>query len=285
MFIVNDMRKQIKRLFRSDSMDSADDNFVNMEVNSVYHEARNVGLYDAKLSGWYLTETQEIYRGIHISQSDIVVDVGCGEGGNIRFCGDIGAHIIGVDSDESVIMMAIENTRDSKARIKEFHHASAEHIPLPDGFATRVICTEVLEHVKDPGIVLAELYRIGAPGSLYLISAPDYLAEKMQQHVAHPSYFLYPNHIRIIDRGEFKCLIESAGLKIMSYNTYGFYWSIWWALYWGCESSCINQQNSALFHWTQAWSKLLETPQGRQLQEQLNLFMPKSQVIVAMKRD
>jgi SAM-dependent methyltransferase len=279
------MQKLIRRLLRLESLKAPEDFTSEAESGSNFLDARYVGLIDAKLSGWYLTESNELFRGIHISESDVVVDVGCGEGGSISYCGNLGAHIIGIDKDEDALRRAIECTRDSKARVKEFHIAQAEHLPLPDGFATRVLCTEVLEHVEDPSVVLAELFRIGMPGSLYLITVPDYLAEKMQQHVAPICYFQHPNHIRIIDREEFKCLVENAGLKIISHTNYGFFWSIWWALFWGCETNVDNQNGSALNHWTQAWSKLLETSKGRQLQEKLNAFMPKSQVIVALKSE
>ena len=38
-----------------------------------------------------------------------------------------------------------------------------------------------------------------------------------------------------------------------------------------------------LDHWTAAWQALLDMPQGAQLKQQLDEFMPISQIVVARK--
>src|SRR5690606_39105132 len=65
-------------------------------------------------------------------------------------------------------------------------------LPLDSGFASRIIAMEVLEHVADPQIILAELARVGRPGALYLISVPDGAAEKMQIPFAPSSTSVRP---------------------------------------------------------------------------------------------
>lgn len=46
------------------------------------------------------------------------------------------------------------------------------NIPIDDGSVDAVLCTEVLEHVKDPVIVIKELSRIIRPGGRLLLTAP-----------------------------------------------------------------------------------------------------------------
>jgi ubiquinone/menaquinone biosynthesis C-methylase UbiE len=274
------MLNSINRLLQQNYSHHPKGNISANDMTGTFINSELVGLYDATLSGWFINERNEIYQGITISAADIVLDVGCGEGGMLGFCASRGSHIIGIDCDMKALDLARERATNSKARVTEFYHAPAEHIPVTDGLVTRVICTEVLEHVEDPKIVLAELYRVGSLGALYLITVPDPLQEQMQQHVAPKCYFQHPNHIRIINRNEFVGLVENAGLEVISQSSYGFFWSIWWALFWGCETTL---DNPVLTHWTQAWSALLETPKGRKIQEGLNHFLPKSQVIVAVK--
>jgi len=48
--------------------------------------------------------------------------------------------------------------------------ADAQALPFPDNSFGVVICREVLEHVKDPKQVLAELYRVLQPGGTLLLS-------------------------------------------------------------------------------------------------------------------
>lgn len=247
------------------------------------------GLKDAQLSGWF--QGDQLFRGMEITAEDVVVDVGCGEGGNLAFCANRSAHVIGVDLDAEALVEAEAKVSEAKPRKYEFHVAPAENVPVADGTATRVICTEVLEHVDDPMVVLRELYRIGAPGAIYLIAVPDEVQETMQKEVAFDYYFAAPNHIRIVGREELPQWVSDAGLEVISQSGYGFFWSIWWAMLWGTGIDPERPwlvpieeiDNPALNHWTQAWAALIETPEGQRVKEGLERFMPKSQVLIARK--
>lgn len=50
--------------------------------------------------------------------------------------------------------------------------ASATHIPLRDGLADLVLCTEVLEHVRDTPLLLSEIGRVLKPGGHLILSTP-----------------------------------------------------------------------------------------------------------------
>ena len=241
-----------------------------------------VPLLDAMLSGWFKNDTGELFAGFPITADDVVVDVGCGDGSNLAFAARQGARVVAVDIDAD----AIEAARGILAEFPtaQFHVATAEEIPVGDGEATRIICTEVLEHVDDPAVVVAELVRIGAPGALYLITCPDPLHEEMQSHVAPDSYFEKPNHIRRIARDELVGLLRDGGLEVISQETYGFYWSIWWALFWAADVD-LGESHPLLDGWSSVWLQLLETDRGRILKEQLDEFLPMSQLAIARKPD
>lgn len=46
------------------------------------------------------------------------------------------------------------------------------HIPIRDGSASHVLCTQVLEHVFEPDEFLREVFRILAPGGTLLLTVP-----------------------------------------------------------------------------------------------------------------
>jgi SAM-dependent methyltransferase len=50
--------------------------------------------------------------------------------------------------------------------------ASLDDLPIADGSFDAVVCTQVLEHVKDPGRVLSELARVLRPGGRLCLTVP-----------------------------------------------------------------------------------------------------------------
>jgi len=55
-------------------------------------------------------------------------------------------------------------------------------MPFATGAADAAICTQVLEHVPDPGRVLQEIHRILKPGARLYLTAPQGWAEHQQPH-------------------------------------------------------------------------------------------------------
>ena len=51
-------------------------------------------------------------------------------------------------------------------------HATALHLPLADASVETLLLTEVLEHLREPGPVLDELFRVLKPGGALIVSAP-----------------------------------------------------------------------------------------------------------------
>ncbi|TAL91774.1 MAG: class I SAM-dependent methyltransferase, partial [Rhodanobacter sp.] len=139
--------------------------------------ATGVGLHDAVLSGWFQNDTNEVFRGVPVSPADTVVDVGCGDGGNSLFCLKRGAHVTAIDIDPQVIAGIEARLASVAPGMFATRISNGNPLPLADAVASRVLCTEVLEHVDDPQQLLGELVRIGKPGALYLLTVPDALQE------------------------------------------------------------------------------------------------------------
>ena len=142
-----------------------------------------------------------------------------------------GARIIIADIDAEKIARTRERLADTPARELECLVSDCDPLPLADATATRVVSTEVIEHVDDPRQFLAELVRVGQPGALYLLSVPHPTSEDLQKDFAADEYFRKPNHIRVLGE-QFAALVREAGLEILSHSRYGFYWSLW-MLFWG----------------------------------------------------
>ena len=244
--------------------------------------AANVGLRDAVLAGWYSTETGELFKGFSIRAGDVVADIGCGDGGNAAFCGRFAARVMVADIDAGRVASTVQRVRDAGHAEVEGYVTDGDPLPIASASATRIVCTEVLEHVPDAARFLAELVRIGAPGAEYLLAVPDPLSERLQRPVAYDGYFAEPNHVRIIERDGFAALVESAGLTITRRTGFGFYWTMWMLMFWqsGIE---IGGSHPILDAWSRAWSAFLDTEEGCQAKLALDAILPKSQLILARK--
>lgn len=242
----------------------------------------DMGLHDSVLSGWYNNDTGELAPGFAVAPEDVVADIGCGDGGPIRFCATREAHLILCDADGARLEATVERIREMPARRLDWHVADAAALPLPDGAATKVVCMEVLEHVEDLDIVMAELVRIGAPGARYLITVPGAKSEHIMKLVGPDSMFEPPNHVRIFEEGALGALVERAGLIVERSEGYGFFWSMLLAIFWQTGVQ-LGTSHPLLETWAQFWSDMLAGRDGRRIKEAFDAIVPRVQMIVARK--
>jgi SAM-dependent methyltransferase len=167
--------------------------------------------------------------------------------------------------------------------------SDSEPLPLPDGLATVVVATEVVEHVRNPRAFMAELARIGAPGARYLISVPHPTSEAVLRQIAPPWYIQEPFHINVFSPDELDGLITEVGLAVEGRYENGFYWSMHWFLRMAIGMADPWEEcppHPALEAWDAVAAelgKLACNPRGGQLILHLDHLVPKSQVRLARK--
>ena len=276
---------KIRRLFRRKRRRLFADNDTPLEQPALNSETGGFNVpRDEVLSGWFQTESGELFTGFPIDQGNTVLDVGCGEAPFSRFCATQGAMVLFTDIDWS----KVSATRDAlnnipSQRISPFV-SDCNALPLKEGTVDKVISLEVIEHVDAPEGFLTELVRVAKPGALFLITAPDPVIEKLQKNnLAPDEYFQKPNHVRILERDVFADWVEAAGLDIERRDRFGFYWSMWWIFFWACRQELSPPWNPLLQSWATTWSMLLESKDGPRIKRALDDFMPKTQLIIARK--
>ena len=242
------------------------------------------GLDDMVRSGWFLQASDEVLTGFRIEHDDVVLDIGCGNGGATMFAANRGAHIICSDVnparvEELVQRILAETPSQSCKRVV----CDSNPLLLPDACATKIMSLEMLEHVENPAAVLKELYRVGRPGALYLLTVPDPVGEELQKKYAPAACFEKPNHINIFQRKEFARLVTDAGLVIEQTHLSGFFWTFWMCLFWACDQELEPPWHPLLENWTKTWCALLNLPDGQRIKKVFDEFMPKTQAIIARK--
>ena len=242
-----------------------------------------VGFVDMSLSGWLNEEAGELAPGFPVSADDVVVDVGSGDGGMATFCARRARETILIDHDAERLAQTLGRLRSAGCERVRGQAGDAAAVPLPDGCASRVVCTQVLEHVDDPAQAMAELVRLGRPGALYLLSVPAAASERLQLALAPPFYFEKPNHVRIFAPDEFARLVEDAGLVIEERRTHGFFWTMYLAFFWQSGVELAKGSDPVLDAWCRTWAELLRCKEGPRIKAALDGLAPQCDTIVARK--
>lgn len=243
-----------------------------------------VGERDLRLSGWRNAETGELFEGVTITADDIVADVGCSDFPNVaRFCAGRGARTVLVDTDTVKLAVLRQRLSDVDPAFYSIVEGAEGAIPLADGTASKVVSTEVLEHVDDPVRFMAELVRIGRSGAHYILSVPDPLCERLAKRIAPVEAFQKPNHIRIFEREQFADLVRGAGLIIERQVEAGFFYALHSIMFWAERVDPVTMQADRLDSWARTWGQLLDCEHGRLVKDILDSALPKSQIIVARK--
>ncbi|MBC7381727.1 MAG: methyltransferase domain-containing protein [Bacteroidia bacterium] len=98
-----------------------------------------------------------------------ILDIGCGNGNMSLALGSLGYFVTGIDIDKTSIEHAtILNTFKNV----KFEVNDANSLAVKDAFDV-VVCSEVLEHLKQPRELTESIYRILKPGGVFIATVPN----------------------------------------------------------------------------------------------------------------
>jgi SAM-dependent methyltransferase len=119
---------------------------------------------------------REFFAAYHSRVGDFVapgasiLEVGCGTGVSCGLLAGSGYLMTGTDLSERFLDHSLES-----GRVK-LMSADASALPFPDGSFDAVISHQFIEHVAEPGKVLAEMGRVVKPGGTVLLMSPNLLS-------------------------------------------------------------------------------------------------------------
>jgi uncharacterized protein (TIRG00374 family) len=115
-------------------------------------------------------KTDEIRDTLAVKPDQVVIDIGCGSGVQLKHIDTPGyARAIGID----VSMNAIRFARGKALPNTEFVIADAQYLPVKSSVADRIICAEIIEHVKSPDHLVQEIDRVLKHGGVVVITTPN----------------------------------------------------------------------------------------------------------------
>lgn len=126
--------------------------------------------YRTKTTEYFTSARRDYVARLPEDRSARVLELGCGNGATGALAltkGKCGTYV-GIEMYEPM-------AREAADRITTVHVGNVEKMELdyPAGSFDALICSEVLEHLVDPGATLAKLVALVRPGGLVLASSPN----------------------------------------------------------------------------------------------------------------
>ena len=102
-------------------------------------------------------------------------------------------------------------------------------LPFSSNIFDLVICSEVLEHIRDHRRAVAEIARVLHPGCPLVVSVPRYWPEKICWSISKAYRCAEGGHLRIYSKGELIDLLTAAGLRMGGIHwAHSLHTPYWW---------------------------------------------------------
>ncbi|GIK42981.1 MAG: hypothetical protein BroJett011_68140 [Chloroflexota bacterium] len=161
------------------------------------------------------------------AESRVLVD-GCGVGLYIRALRQFTPHVFGLDIEP-------ERVADSYVHSPLVHVAAGEHLPYPSNHFDLALSHEVIEHVQDDALALAEMVRVLKKGGRAIIFCPNRLYPfETHGHYWRGQYYFgntplinyLPNalrnrlapHVRAYTAGDLRKLIATLPVAVITHT-------------------------------------------------------------------
>jgi len=185
----------------------------------------------------YWTEGHEVYSGDRqgyaanfrewmrselsgLSHKSEILEVGCGDASFTKSLAEYSPRVIAIDISADQVEL---NAR-AHPEINFLQHDVSEPFPFEDESFDVIWCSEVLEHLFDPGFALREMHRVLTPGGKLLVTVPYHgVFKNVLIALFRWDEHFGPNnpHIRFFTRNTLTQLAASTGFRQIETRTCG----------------------------------------------------------------
>jgi len=183
----------------------------------------------AEIDPAFAKRAEIIFQYIEKYKSKRILDAGCGRGfylygiNSYKFVKEI--H--GIDINEKYLKIAKNINQDKRVKIKK---SNIYKLPYENNSFDLIICSEVLEHLKDDKKALKELHRVLKPNGKLIITVPNlnfpffwdplnwFLMHFFNKHINKNIWWLagiWADHERLYNKNDLKKIIKQTGFKII----------------------------------------------------------------------
>jgi len=173
--------------------------------------------YDKQWNTWSEESLAWIVDHAGINPGDSVLDVATGTGFTALAFSERAAEVVGSDVSSGMLEQARKRAAEQGFTNTTFVEAAAEALPFPDSSFDIVTCRIAAHHFLDVKKFVAETARVLKPGGRFVLadtSVPDNdpEASAWQNEV---ETVRDPSHVRNYTPGEWRAMVEDAGLTVV----------------------------------------------------------------------
>ena len=144
-----------------------------------------------------------------------VLEIGCGNGKNLRLFKDAGWEVVGQDLDPNAAKAASELLQT------EVWSEPIGECPFDDASFDLVLTSHVIEHVGEPGPFLATVYRLLAPGGVSVNYTPNGASTNHRVFGVRWRGLEAPRHLVLFGPKSARNAFSQAGFKDIAVSTFG----------------------------------------------------------------
>ena len=164
---------------------------------------------------WHLNRLR-LFELMGISRDHVVLDAGCGAGNLVFMIAPHCRVAVGCDAYHDRLAFGAKRGRGA------YVQASIEELPLAEESIDKILCLEVLEHLKASNSrrVLLEFHRVLRPDGQLLITTPNYRSPWPAIEFAMEALGLVPkvpgnDHLSKYNRQTLTCALAAAGFHVL----------------------------------------------------------------------
>ena len=157
-------------------------------------------------------EFKEIIKDVKFSKTDIILDIGCGQGIPAMLIGKKCEKIYGIDISKRALCIAKIRANYLKKKVRsEFKYVRLENARFKKEYFDKIFSICVLEHISNYIKVLKEVYRVLKQGGQFLLSVDSLETiddEKLLNYHKQKCYI--ENYFR---KNDLKQILKEIGFK------------------------------------------------------------------------